>query len=136
MKKLIGISLFLLWISVIGHGASVVLAWDKSCETDVKDYVVYWSTGNTPVQTNIVAAYTDPCSVYHPATTNVYRGYMTNTIVVAGITNTTAVVSNLVNGTTYNFAVTARNFSGLESDYSMPLSFTVPLRPIKTLRKE
>ena len=69
---------------------SVTLAWDPSPGT------------------NVIANY------------NVYYGVAsaTYTNVVAAGTNTTVSISNLVAGTTYYFAATAVDTSGLESDYS------------------
>lgn len=43
-----------------------------------------------------------------------------------GRTNTTGVISNLVARTTYNFAVTSKDGTGLESDFSNEVTYTVP----------
>jgi hypothetical protein len=61
---------------------------------------------------------------------NVYYGVAsaTYTNVVAAGTNTTVSISNLVNATTYYFATTAVDTSGLESDYSSEAVWKCPLR--------
>jgi hypothetical protein len=69
---------------------SVTLAWDPGAPaTDIAGYAIYYGVAS--------------------------RSY-TN-VVDVGLA-TTGVVSNLVAGTTYYFAVTANSSSGLESDYS------------------
>jgi hypothetical protein len=61
---------------------------------------------------------------------NVYYGAAsaTYTNVVAAGTNSTVSISNLVNGTTYYFAATAVDTSGLESDYSTEVSARIGVR--------
>jgi hypothetical protein len=61
---------------------------------------------------------------------NVYYGVAsaTYTNVVAAGTNSTVSISNLVNGTTYYFAATAVDTSGLESDYSTEVSASIRVR--------
>jgi hypothetical protein len=76
---------------------TVTLAWDPSPGT------------------NVIAHYNLYCGVASGTYT---------TVVTAG-TNTTASVSNLVLGTTYYFAATAVDTSGLESDYSTEVSTMV-----------
>jgi hypothetical protein len=90
---------FRLWTSN-APPQSVTLAWDPSPGT------------------NVIANY------------NVYYGIAsaTYTNVVAAGTNTTVSISNLVNGTTYYFASTAVDTSGLESDYSSEVVWQSPLR--------
>ena len=39
-------------------------------------------------------------------------------------------MSNLLNGTTYFFAVTAYDTNGLESDFSTEISYTIPEPPV------
>jgi len=58
-------------------GQSVTLAWNANSETNLSGYRLYYGTSS--------------------------RGYQTN----GTTTNTTFTVTNLVNGTTYYFAVTA-----------------------------
>jgi hypothetical protein len=79
---------------------SVTLAWDPSPGT------------------NVIANY------------NVCYGVASNTYtnVVAASTNTTVSISNMVNGTTYYFAATAVDMSGLESDYSTEVSAHIRVR--------
>jgi hypothetical protein len=79
---------------------SATLAWDPSPGT------------------NVIANY------------NVYYGVAsaTYTNVAAASTNTTVSISNLVAGTTYYFAATAVDTSGLESDYSTELSALITVR--------
>ena len=74
---------------------SVTLAWDPSAPaTDVAGYFIYYGAGT--------------------------RNY-TNLVDVGLGTN--GVVSNLVAGTTYYFAMTAYTSSGLESDYSSEVTW-------------
>ena len=79
---------------------SATLAWDPSPGT------------------NVIANY------------NVYYGVASATYsnVVAAGTNTTVPIFNLVDSTTYYFAVTAVDTSGLESDYSTEVSALTPVR--------
>jgi hypothetical protein len=90
---------FRLWTSN-APPQSVTLAWDPSPGT------------------NVIANY------------NVYYGVAsaTYTNVVAAGTNNTVSISNLVNGTTYYFASTAVDTSGLESDYSTEVSALIAVR--------
>ena len=61
---------------------------------------------------------------------NVYYGVASTTYtnVVAAGTNTTVSIFNLLNSTTYYFAVTAVDTSGLESDYSTEVSALITVR--------
>jgi hypothetical protein len=61
---------------------------------------------------------------------NLYYGVAsaTYTNVVSAGTNTTASVSNLVEGATYYFAATAVDINGLESDYSTEVSTLIPVK--------
>ena len=79
---------------------TVTLAWDASPGT------------------NVIANY------------NVYYGVAsaTYTNVAAAGTNLTVSISNLVEGTTYFFAATAVDTSGLESDYSTEVSNLIPIK--------
>ena len=79
---------------------TVTLAWDPSPGT------------------NAIASY------------NLYYGVAsaTYTNVVSAGTNTTASVSNLVEGATYYFAATAVDINGLESDYSTEVSTLIPVK--------
>lgn len=81
----------------------VTLAWDNSTDPTVTGYNIYYGVRS--------------------------RGY-TN-IVNAGLTNT-ATVSNLVASTTYFFAATAYNSAGLESDFSVEVSYRIPDQPRPT----
>jgi fibronectin type 3 domain-containing protein len=91
--------MFRLWASN-APPQSITLAWDPSPST------------------NIIANY------------NVYYGSLsaTYTNVVAAGTNTTVSIFNLVDSTTYYFATTAVDTSGLESDYSTEVSALIPVR--------
>lgn len=88
---------------------SVTLAWDPSVpSTDVAG-----------------------CAIYYGATSRSYTN-----VVDVGL-ETTGVVSNLVAGTTYCFAVTSYSSSGLESDYSSKVAWQSQNSPrlnIKRLR--
>jgi hypothetical protein len=83
--------------SPIQAAPSVTLAWDSSPDPTVVGYNIY---------------------------SGVASGTYTNRVDVGNAT--TGNISNLVEGTTYFFAVTAYDASGLESDFSNELSFTVP----------
>lgn len=76
---------------------SVTLAWDSSPDPTVVGYNIY---------------------------SGVASGTYTNRVDAGNAT--TGNISNLVEGTTYFFAVTAYDASGLESDFSNEISFTVP----------
>ena len=77
--------------------SAVTLGWTASSSANVVGYNVY----------------------YGPSSRN-----YTNTV-DAG-TDTTAAITGLVSGATYYFAVTAYTASGMESDYSSEVSYTVP----------
>lgn len=84
-----------------GQSAKVGLRWDPSASADaVTGYKVYYGT-----------------------TTATYQN-----VLDVGPVQTT-VVSNLVSGTTYFFAVTAYNAQGLESVPSNEISYTPPAAP-------
>jgi hypothetical protein len=123
MKKLYCLILGLLLAPIV-NGASVTLAWDKSCDPSVSGYIVYYSTNYTSLFTNVVAAYTDDCGNSHVTTTNIH--HMPYTVQIPAGTNCVASISNLVSGLTYSFTVTATNLSGLKSDYSNEVQYTVP----------
>jgi hypothetical protein len=89
------LSFSLLLIGQLFAAQSVRLAWDANTESDLAGYVVHYGTAS--------------------------RSY-TNSSDVGLVTTTT--VSNLLEGVTYYFAVTAYNTSGLESEYSNEVSFT------------
>jgi hypothetical protein len=80
------------------HARSVTLMWDANTEVDLAGYKVY------------------------------YRGLspQTGTNVLDVGNSTIAVISNLVQGFTYSFAVTAYNDSGQESDFSTEVVYTFP----------
>ena len=77
--------------------SSVSLAWNADSGNNIAGYNLYYGVAS------------------HNYTTKVTTGHSTN-----------ASVSNLAVGTTYFFAVTAYDTSGLESDYSGEISYTVP----------
>lgn len=76
---------------------SVTLAWDPNPEPDVSSYVVYYGTNSRA----------------YPNSTNVGNV-------------TTATVYGLKEGRTHYFAITARNTSGLESDFSNEVTNAIP----------
>ena len=85
------------------NAPSVTLAWDAVNDPIVNGYGLYWGVAS--------------------------RSY-TNFIVVTPQTNTICTVSNLVRNTTYYFAATSRATNGLESDFSVEVSYhTSPLPP-------
>lgn len=83
------------------HSADVKLAWDANTEPDITGYRVHQGSSS--------------------------RNY-TRVIEATGL-STTRTVSGLTAGATYFFAVTAINSSGLESDYSNEVRYTVPTSP-------
>src|SRR4030095_13332841 len=76
---------------------SVTLAWNASATPNITSYVLYYGTSSRTYSSTL------------------YVG----TALAGG-------VSNLVAGTTYYFAVTARNDLELESDYSEEITYTPP----------
>jgi hypothetical protein len=76
-----------------GHAAQVTLAWDRNTETDVAGYKVYYGTGS-----------------------RVYNWFFD----VGNVTTYT--VTGLADGSTYYFAATAYDGTGLESVYSSEVS--------------
>jgi hypothetical protein len=76
------------------YAAEVTLAWDPSTDPNVTGFRVYYGTSNHSYQFNDDAG-----------------------------KNTTVTVSNLQDGTTYYFAVTAYNAAGIESGYSNEVSY-------------
>ena len=93
--------LALIETSVLGSGStpsvSLTLAWDPSADTSVAGY-----------------------RLYEGAESQVY----TNVLDIGGAT--AATVQSLIPGTTYYFAVTAYDDTGLESAFSGEISYTVP----------
>lgn len=113
MKTIFPIGFFLAVSILIAMGQpttnapAVRLAWDKSPDARVSGYRLYW--GISPA--------------------------FTNSITINGSANTTGSVSNLVRGTTYYFAATCFTTNGLESDYSLIVSYTtlaLPPAPLNT----
>jgi len=82
---------------------SITLTWDPSPDADVIGYNIYFGTQS---------------------------GNYTNKVSAGN--STTVTISNLVEGVTYYFAATAYNTSGLESDPSNEISYTVPGGPNAT----
>src|SRR2546422_4112722 len=82
----------------LSSAAQVTLAWDPNTEADLAGYRLYYGLSN--------------------------RNYSSVTDVGNFATNT---VPGLAEGTTYFFAVTAYNTSGLESDFSNEINYTTPL---------
>lgn len=78
-------------------GGSVTLAWDPSPGIDVAGYKIHWGTASR-----------------------------TYTNVTSAAATTTASMSGLLVGTTYYFAATAVDTSGMESGYSNEVSILVP----------
>jgi hypothetical protein len=74
---------------------TVVLVWNANTESDVAGYRVHYGTASAPYSS------------------------------LVAVSSPTATISNLTNGYTYTFAVTAYNTAGAESLYSDPVSYTV-----------
>ena len=87
-------------IPALDGSQSVTLAWSPVTNSDLAGYNVYYGS--------------------------VSRIY-TNTVSVGNVTNVT--VSGLSEGSSYYFAATALSISGLESDFSDEVSYTVPYSP-------
>jgi hypothetical protein len=81
----------------------VVLAWDPSPDASVTGYRVYRGIGPTPVFAAIDVGNTNMCEL-----------------------------SDLLEGETYQFYVTAYDAIGIESEPSNTLVFAVPLPPLST----
>lgn len=78
--------------------SSVKLSWNANPEPDIAGYTVYYGTDSAVLDNTVKTGNT-----------------------------TTAVVPNLQPETTYYFAITATNTTGLTSDMSDPISYTTPL---------
>jgi len=89
--------LSILFPFISNAAGSVNLAWDSSPDAGVAGYNVYYGTGSRSYQNEIPTG-----------------------------TNLTAAVSGLAGGQTYYFAVTAVDASGLESDFSGEVTYSVP----------
>src|SRR6266568_3738831 len=103
LMSLVVISFWFFQLPVQADG-SVTLAWDPSTDTNVVSYTVYYGTAS--------GAYANSLS--------------------AG-PSTTATVTGLLAGTTYFFAATAVNSTGLESPFSNETSYSVPEAPVNHL---
>lgn len=91
----------MLWIAISStswSAQSVTLAWDSNTETNISGYKVYYGVAS---------------------------GVYTNSVNASAATNAT--VPGLIEGVTYYFAATAYTSSGLESDYSDEVSYSVPV---------
>ncbi|MGA2242826.1 MAG: DUF4082 domain-containing protein [Verrucomicrobiota bacterium] len=97
MKFLGGFLLLTALITSVQATGSVTLAWNRSSNTNVAGYNIYYGGAS---------------------------GTYTNEISAGNATNAT--VSGLVQGTTYYFAVTTCAASGMESPFSSEISYTVP----------
>ncbi len=84
----------LLFLLPLANAGTVTVSWDANCEPDIAGYRVHYGTAAAPY----------------------------NTTIDAGVP--TATITNLEEGLTYTFAVTAYNTSGDESAYSPPVSYT------------
>ena len=95
--RMLAAYLFLWAATVVQADGSVTLAWDPNPESNIQCYFLYWGTA----------------SRHYTAFTN-----------VGNVSSHT--VRGLTNGVAYYFALTAVDTSGLESDYSSEVSYTVP----------
>jgi len=118
MKKILFLSaLFLMLGNVAFAAGSATLTWNANTESDLAGYKVYYGTASRGLIT-------------HPS-----NGGYTNSVSVTG---TSKVISNLTEGKTYYFSVTAYDRSNNESAYSqektkfIPLSNTIPTNPTCT----
>ncbi len=102
LTTVLGTSLFLALLlnpvqALSGPGNGVTLAWDRSPDSSVTGYRIYYGAAS---------------------------GNYTNSVAVGNAT--TNAVQGLTSGVTYFFAVTAYNASGLESSFSNETSYTAP----------
>ena len=84
---------------------NVAFAWDRSAETSIVDYRIYYG--------------------------GVSRSY-TNMVSTGNATSVT--IGNLAEGVTYYFAVTAYDIFGLESDFSDEIRYLVPMAAVVQMR--
>src|SRR5439155_19080697 len=89
--------LFIAFALAIQAARAVTLAWNPSPGANIAGYRVYYGAAS--------------------------RSY--NNVVNAG-NSTNVTINNLTAGVTYFFAATSYDTSGLESDYSTEISYTVP----------
>lgn len=89
---------FALLHNSVQAGQSVTFAWDRSAETNIVDYRIYYGVAS---------------STY------------TNMVSTGNATSVT--IGNLAEGVTYYFAATAYDIFGLESDFSDEISYLVPM---------
>ena len=97
MIKKLGITIYILMLVIVARSATVSFAWDANSEPDLAGYRMYYGTNN-----------------------------LFNTVTNCGNV-TDAKISDLVPGYTYAFFITAYNTSGLESEPSNIVVYTVPL---------
>jgi hypothetical protein len=99
LTRVLGVVLFFVQLHIPGQaaGQSITLAWNRSTDTNVASYNVYYGVAS-----------------------HVY----TSMIPVGNVTNAT--VSGLVAGATYYFAATAYDPLGGQSAYSNEASYVVP----------
>lgn len=107
--------------------ASVTLGWCPSPDTNVTGYTLYYGSG--PMPTNYYSpewvSTNGPCDGYYTNKQLVVQ-FLQYTKSQNAESNLTCVVSNLVRGIPYFFAVTAHDNYGLESDFSPEVSYTAP----------
>ena len=104
-KFLGGLLILTALITSVQAAGSVTLAWNRSSDTNVAGYNIYYGGAS---------------------------GAYTNEISVGNATNAT--ISGLVQGTVYYFAATTYAASGMESPFSSEVSYTVPILPGVQLR--
>jgi hypothetical protein len=95
-----GLLILAVLITSVQAAGSVTLAWDRSSDTNITGYKVYYGGAS---------------------------GTYTNTVNAGSATNAT--VSGLVQGTTYYFAATAYASSGMESPFSIEVSYLFVNQP-------
>lgn len=121
-------------ITCLLHAQKVTLIWCPNTEPELAGYKVYYGSGiATNWQPTIYDTNFTPCpSVVLLRGTNWFRQY-TNTIDVGNQTN--CIITNLIPGLTYFFAVTAYDTARLESEPSDEVSYEVPLPLVLTSPK-
>ncbi len=91
------LSLLLTGICSLAAAGQATLAWTPNTESDLAGYNVYYAVSGASYDQFVDAK-----------------------------TQTSATISGLAEGVTYQFAVTAYNTAGVESDFSTAVSYTVP----------
>jgi hypothetical protein len=133
MKKLVPFLVLVIALVPSLFSASLNLAWDGSCDTNVLGHWVKWGYVGSTSRTNARLAYIDDCGISRPLETNIYWGVYTNKVFLPGRTNSTYTINNLLYSSAYAVVVTRTNNAGLESDVSEEGIAVTPPQPTNGL---